>query len=114
MVETLAAARILANKLGVPIGAAEKLTLREFLDRWLGIPKEHVLGISSQKKGLIEIQKSLDVLKLVDSDGSDGAEIGLTLDEMIGLSGMTPQDFKDLYFFLDGMQYSSQYSYFYS
>lgn len=75
--------------------------MREFLDRWVGEPLEDV---SKLKQALGDVQKHLGVLKLVDSDGSDGTEVGLTLDEMIELSGLTAEEFKELYFFLDGTQ----------
>ena len=102
VVETLAAARVLANKLGVAIGKTERLTLREFLDRWMNVPEGQAEDVASLKKGLIEVQGHLGLLRLIDSDGSDGTEIGLTLDEMIGLSGLTAEEFKNVYFFLDG------------
>lgn len=95
--ESLVAARVLAHKLGVPIGATEKLTLREFLDRWLGVKKGDVLGVDELKKGLDNIATKLDLLKLVESDGSDGTEVGVTLEEMIELSGLPADEFRKLY-----------------
>jgi len=38
--------------------------------------------------------RRIDVLKLVESDGNDGTETGMALDEMIQLSGMTENDFR--------------------
>ncbi|KAH8112723.1 galactokinase gal [Phellopilus nigrolimitatus] len=97
VVETLAAARVLARQLGVPIGKTERLQLRELLDRWLGVTKGVETDPKGLKEGLEKIVEKLDVLKLVDSDGSDGTEIGLTLEEMIALSGLSAEEFTETY-----------------
>ncbi|KAI5119637.1 hypothetical protein M0805_008999 [Coniferiporia weirii] len=97
MLESLIAARVLSHKLGVPIGKTEKPTLREFLDRWLGVQKGTELDVESLKKGLGDIGKRLEVLELVESDGSDGTEVGLTLEELIGLSGLSTEEFTETY-----------------
>lgn len=95
--ESLVAARVLAHQLGVKIGPKEKLTLREFLDRWLGVPEGTEISTDELKKGLERVAEKLDVLKLVDSDGSDGTQVGITMEEMIKLSGMTSEDFNEVY-----------------
>lgn len=100
--ESLVAARVLANKLGVEVGRGEKVTLREFLGRWLlgvkeGLGQEKEVGVEELKAGLEKIGEKLDVLKLVEGDGSDGTEVGVTLDEMIELSGLSPEEFRDVY-----------------
>ncbi|THH04866.1 hypothetical protein EW145_g5207 [Phellinidium pouzarii] len=97
VVESLACARVLAHRLGVPIGETEKLTLREFLDRWLGVKKGEEIDADALKKGLEYIGKELDVLKLAESDGSNGTEIGVTLEEMIEMSGLSAEVFKKVY-----------------
>lgn len=94
--ETLVAARVLANKLGVEIGKEEKLTLREFLDRWLGVQKGQELGINELMAGIKSIEQHLNVLKLVEGDETVG-ETGVTLDEMIRLSGMDAATFDKVY-----------------
>ncbi|KAH8113709.1 galactokinase gal [Phellopilus nigrolimitatus] len=97
VVETLAAARVLAQQLGVPIGKTERLQLRVLLDRWLSVTKGVETDPKGLKEGLEKIVEKLDVLKLVDSDGSDGTEIELTLEEMIALSGLSTEEFTETY-----------------
>lgn len=94
--ETLVAARVLANKLGVEIGDEEKLTLREFLDRWLGVQKGQEIGIEELTQGIKNIQQHLNVLKLVEGDETR-RETGVTLDEMIQLAGMDAGSFDKVY-----------------
>ena len=94
--ETLVAARVLANKLGVEIGEEEKLTLREFLDRWLGVDKGKEIGVGELKQGIKNVMQHLGVLKLVQEDETKG-ETGVSLDEMIKLTGMDAETFDKVY-----------------
>jgi hypothetical protein len=116
VVETLVAARVLARRLGVTVGDEEKVTLREVLGRWVG--EEGGGGNEKSEKGEEEWLKDaleragneLDGLKLVDGDGSAGEETGVTLEEMIEMSGLEPEKFKKVYLsWVDGM---STYIYF--
>ncbi|PAV16304.1 galactokinase gal [Pyrrhoderma noxium] len=95
--ESFVAARVLAKQFGVRVGEREKITLREFLDRWLGVKEGEELSPTDLLEALKNIEGKLDGLKLVDSDGSDGTQVGVTLDEMINLTGMDPKDFQDIY-----------------
>lgn len=95
--ESLVSARVLAHKLGVEVGPDEKITLREFLDRWLGVEKGDDISFEEFKNGLKNVEKKINVLKLVDSDGSDGTQVGVTMDEMIALSGMSPEAFQKVF-----------------
>lgn len=97
VVETLVSARILARSLGVEVGKSEKVTLREVLDRSLGYKNAEEVSPDVLLKGLEDIVQKLHVLKLVDSDGSDGTEIGVTMDQMIEMSGLNEEDFKELF-----------------
>ncbi|TDL25723.1 galactokinase gal [Rickenella mellea] len=97
VVETLAAARVLGRRLGVKMANDEKITMREVLDRWLGVKPGEELEVAALKSGLERISKEIDGLKLVESDGSDGTETGLTLEELIELSGLSASDFKQIY-----------------
>lgn len=97
VVETLVAARVLAKKLGVTVGEGEKVTLRQVLGRWIGVKDEDEIDVNILKEGLEKIQNELSCLKLVDSDGSDGAEMGLTMEEMVSASGLSPEEFTELY-----------------
>ncbi|EJD07056.1 galactokinase gal [Fomitiporia mediterranea MF3/22] len=95
--ESLVAARVLAHQLNIPIGKTEKLTLREFLDRWMGMKEGEEVGLEKLMKGLEKIEEKLGVLKLVESDGSDGTEVGVKLHEMVKLSGLSGDEFHDVY-----------------
>lgn len=97
VVETLVSARILARSLGVEVGKTEKVTLREVLDRSLGYKNAEEVSLDVLLKGLEDIVQKLHVLKLVDSDGSDGTEIGVTMDQMIEMSGLNEEEFKELF-----------------
>ena len=95
--ESFVAARVLAKQFGVRVGEREKITLREFLDRWLGVKEGEELSPTDLLEALKNIEGKLDGLKPVDSDGSDGTQVGVTLDEMINLTGMDSRDFQDVY-----------------
>lgn len=79
------------------VGKSEKVTLREVLDRSLGYKNAEEVSPGVLLKGLEDIVQKLHVLKLVDSDGSDGTEIGVTMDQMIEMSGLNEEDFKELF-----------------
>ena len=79
------------------VGPNEKVTFREVLDRWLGVIEGEEPDPVVLKSGLESIAKHLDGLKSVDGDGSNSSEIGLSMDEMIKLSGLSEHDFKELY-----------------
>lgn len=96
--EISVAARVLAHQLGVSVGAKERVSMREVVGRWAGENvAEKDLEPHLLKKALEELGGKIDGMKLVESDGEDGAEVGVTLEEMIRLSGMTEDDFRDVY-----------------
>ncbi|KLO11436.1 galactokinase gal [Schizopora paradoxa] len=96
--EISVAARVLAHQLGVSVGAKERVSMREVVGRWAGENvAEKELEPHLLKKALEELGGKIDGIKLVESDGEDGAEVGVTLEEMIRLSGMTEDDFRDVY-----------------
>ena len=97
VVETLVSARILARRFGVEVGKSEKVTLREFLDRWLGFKDAQEVPPLVLMNGLEEIAHELNALKLVESDGSDGTEIGVTMEQMIEMSGLGEEEFNELF-----------------
>jgi galactokinase len=94
VVETLVAARVLAHHLGVEVGTKEKVTLREVLDRWIGHSDASGVDPPVLKDGLGRILRELDVLKAKDT--TDG-EVGLTMKEMISISGLSNEQFNELY-----------------
>ncbi|GLB40690.1 putative galactokinase galactose-binding signature [Lyophyllum shimeji] len=95
VVETLVGARVLARALGVPVGEKERITLREVVGRLLGEEKEHELDVSDLQKGLERMAKEVEVLrpKGVPDDG----ELGVTMEEMIEMSGLPEDKFRDVY-----------------
>ncbi|KAF9260133.1 galactokinase gal [Marasmius fiardii PR-910] len=96
VVETLAAARILAHHLKLPIGQGEKLQLREVVGRLVGEVKE---------EGEMPVEKLIETLKWMDGEleilkpskeSADG-QLGVTLDEMIEKSGLSKEEFHQVY-----------------
>jgi galactokinase len=99
VVETLVGARILANHLGVKIGREEKVTFREVLGRWVsGNEKEsrEVMEVEKLKDGLEKISEELEALKPPPGKVIDG-QLGVTMEEMIALSGLSEPEFHQLY-----------------
>ena len=94
VVETLVAARILARRLRISVGKTEKVTLKQVVDRFLGIPDGQVVDPTTLKRGLEHIIVEADGLKQGDDTDDD---TGLTLEEMVELSGLTQKEFYKLY-----------------
>lgn len=96
VVETLAAARILARHLEIDVHSRERITLREVVGRFGGEPKEGWPGNSDQLRVALErIIEYVDRLRPA-SAHADGQE-GVTLETMIEWSGLSDQDFKEVY-----------------
>lgn len=99
VVETLVGARILAHRLGVKIERAEKVTFREVLGRWIfgnekGLGKE--IEVKELEDGLERILVEVEGLKPPPEKAVDG-HLGVTLEEMINLSGLPGPEFHQLY-----------------
>jgi len=99
VVETLVGARILGGRLGVKIGRTEKVTFREVLGRWIS-GDEKVSGkqieVEMLKDGLEKIIVEVEGLKLP-AEKVVGGQLGVTLEEMISLSGLPEPEFHQLY-----------------
>lgn len=95
VVETLVAARVLARRLRVSVAKTEKVTLKQVVDRFLGVPEGKEVDVSTLKKGLQQLIEQVDGLK--QGDISDKEDTGLTLEEMVELSGLTQREFHELY-----------------
>lgn len=93
VVETLVGARILAKRLGVAVGTDEKITLREVLGR-LG-------GEGDKGENELTVEKLVDsletILKEVEGLKPSNGETGVTLEEMVELSGMSKEHFHRVY-----------------
>ena len=98
VVETLVAARILANGLGVTMGLKEKARLREVLARWTGDEEEGLTDDVAAERLQAGIERILPEVERI--LGSEDGERGLTMNDMILATGMTKNDFEDVY--LDG------------
>lgn len=99
VIETLVGARILANHLGVKIGNTEKVTFREVLGRWIcGDERESgkEIEVEKLKDGLQRILAEVEVLK-PPPEKVPVSQLGVTLEEMISLSGLPEPEFHQLY-----------------
>ncbi|KAG6851649.1 hypothetical protein C0991_007315, partial [Blastosporella zonata] len=95
VVETLVGARILANALGVSVGENERITYREVLGRLLGEKPGEDLGIAELQRGLERMGAEVEFLrpKGIPDDG----ELGVTMQEMIAMSGLSEEAFNEVY-----------------
>ncbi|KAG6837245.1 hypothetical protein H0H93_012640 [Arthromyces matolae] len=95
VVETFAGARILAKSLGVLVGEKERVSPREVVGRLLGEKKGQELSLDELQEGLKRMSREVEVLrpKGVPNDG----QLGVTLQEMITLSGLSQDVFHEVY-----------------
>ncbi|ESK96578.1 galactokinase gal [Moniliophthora roreri MCA 2997] len=95
VIETLAAARVLAKHLGVMVDEKEKIQLREVLGRWVGEDKAvGALGEDKLLGSLEKISGKLDVLKPAKQEQG---QLGVTLEEMIEKTGLSKEAFEEIY-----------------
>lgn len=108
VVETLVGARVLANRLGVEVGRTEKVTFREVLGRWISGDEKtsgKELEVEKLKDGLERILVEVEGLKPPPANVTDG-QLGVTLEEMINLSGLSEPEFHQLYLsWVEGMRF---------
>ena len=96
VVETLVAARILGNSLGLDIGSKEKITLREVVGKFAGEKSGEDMGPDALEKVLVTLEQRLDVLKPKNRP-NDAEQIGVTMEEMIEMSGLSENIFHEVY-----------------
>jgi galactokinase len=96
VVETLVGARVLARTLGLQVADNEKITFREVLGRLVGERKGEELGVDELKNALERMVKEVEVLK-PNGRMSDDDELGVTMKEMTGLSGLPEDVFREVY-----------------
>ena len=96
VVETLVGARVLARSLGIQVAAKEKITLREVLGRLAGERTGEELDVDGLRNALERMVKEVEVLK-PKGRSSDDKELGVTLEEMIELSGLSEHIFREVY-----------------
>lgn len=97
VVETLAAARILSRHLGiVDVGPRDRITLREVVGRFGREPAEGWPQDSDQLR--VALEKTMEhVGKLRPASAQLDDKEGVTLETMIEWSGLSDEDFKDVY-----------------
>lgn len=95
VVETLVGARVLAHILGLPLTPTERPTYRRILSRWLGTPESDL----EKEDVKVAIERFLpEVEKLrPPREGREPGEEGVTLKEMIELSGLSEAQFHEVY-----------------
>ncbi|KAG7451452.1 galactokinase gal [Guyanagaster necrorhizus] len=95
VVETLVGARVLARQLGLPLGEGEKITLREVAGRLVGETADQEMSIEKLSEVLERMDMEVDGLKPVGRD--EGEELGVTMEEMIRMSGLSEEEFHEIY-----------------
>ena len=93
VVETLVAARVLAKFLRVCVADKEKITLRELIDRYRNGGNNNNEDLDGVLGFLLESDE-LDVLK---SKHIRSDNVGVTMDEMVEMSGMPKELFYEVY-----------------
>ncbi|KAJ7817770.1 Galactokinase [Mycena olivaceomarginata] len=99
VVETLVGARALARSLNIPVGAREKITLREVVGRLVeeadvgkggaGMSVDALAAVLERVRGAVEALKP--------PGGTEANEFGATLEEMVELSGLGEAEFREVY-----------------
>ncbi|KAF9001591.1 galactokinase gal [Cyathus striatus] len=95
VVETLVGARILARKLSISVGEREKITFREVVGRYAGEKPGEDMGIDK----LTEVLETMinDKVDLLRPKDVTGGEWGVTMEQMIELSGLSKEVFEEVY-----------------
>ncbi|KAJ3977599.1 Galactokinase [Lentinula raphanica] len=98
VVETLVAARVLARHLELKVGNTERITLREVVGRLAGEFEEvGEMPVEWLLETLKRMEREIEHLKPPNSDISSEAQLGVTMEEMIAMSGLTAEEFQDVY-----------------
>ncbi|KIY60972.1 hypothetical protein CYLTODRAFT_415767 [Cylindrobasidium torrendii FP15055 ss-10] len=94
VVETLAAARALAPRLGVKVGPKEAVTLREVLGRHcVGETEGEEISVEKLEEALVKLTREVEGLRPATS--ADG-QLGVKLEEMVALTGLDAATFDEL------------------
>ncbi len=95
VVETLVAARVLANRLGLSLGPSDRPRIREIFSRWLGSP-ELESSPDKVKAGLERFLPEIEKLK-PSPEGRPEGQLGITTKEMVEWSGLSEAQFHQVY-----------------
>ena len=94
VVETLVGARILAQAVGLSLSPEDRITYREVVGRFAGEQPGADMGADALEAAITRLEAHLDVLK---PRMADGAELGVTMEEMVQMSGLAPDAFHEVY-----------------
>ncbi|KAJ7759392.1 Galactokinase [Mycena maculata] len=98
VVETLVGARVLARTLGVAVGAREKITLREVVGKFTAETDVGAGGAGMDVDALMGVlQKMAAAVEALKPPGSTDAEFGATMEEMVAMSGLSAEEFHEVY-----------------
>lgn len=107
VIEALAAARVLARHLDVNVGPRERITLREVVGRFGGEPAAGWPEESNQLRTVLE-RTINHIWKLRPTSAESDGQEGVTLETMIEWSGLSEEDFNDVYLsWVDGSYFVS-------
>ncbi|KAF9065537.1 ribosomal protein S5 domain 2-type protein [Rhodocollybia butyracea] len=96
VVETLAAARILARSLGIKVAKDEKVTLREVVGRLAGEVEEvGEMPVEWLSETLQRMECEAERLK--PRNATEDGQLGVTMEEMIEMSGLSTEEFNQVY-----------------
>lgn len=94
VVETIVGARILAQAVGLPLAPADRITYREVIGRFAGEQPGADMGADALEDAITSLEPRLDVLKPC---AADGAQLGVTMEEMVQMSGLALDAFHEVY-----------------
>ncbi|KAJ7128380.1 Galactokinase [Mycena epipterygia] len=98
VVETLVGARALAKTLGVPVGARERITYREVVGKLTAEPVVGAGGMGMDTDALMAGLRRMEVaVEMLRPQGSADAELGTTMEEMVAISGLSADEFHEVY-----------------
>lgn len=105
VVETLAAARVLSRHLGIGVCSRDRITLREVVGRFCGEPAEGWPQDSVELRAALE--RTMEHLgKLRPASAQVDGQEGVILETMIEWSGLSDEDFKEVYLKANGSYFA--------
>ncbi|KAJ6561760.1 galactokinase gal [Mycena capillaripes] len=98
VVETLVGARALARTLGVSVGPREKITYREVVGRLVAEEDVGKGGAGMSTDALMDVLRRMEAaVEQLKPPGSTDGEFGATREEMIVMSGLSAEEFHEVY-----------------
>ncbi|KAJ7195614.1 Galactokinase [Mycena pura] len=98
VVETLVGARVLARSLDVAVGPKEKITFREVVGRLVAETDTGKGGAGMNVDALMEVLGRMEVaIEALKPPGTTHPEFGATMEEMIAMSGLSAEEFHEVY-----------------